>query len=413
MNLKSFELDAFIEKSDALGGPDHPDTHAYWSGFRYIPSVTVDTNLDPDSHEYFSQMMNLYEELSGRLIDQKITELTMLNVDELVDLESPLAFQKPSQKAIHYLRLAKAIQIADLPKSAHFLDMGCGWGFSSELLAQMGFNVLAIDINPLFVELVQRRAKRLNLNINVMESSFDDCVIGPTSFDAVLFNECFHHAVYPNNLLRNIYSFLKPSGKLILTGEPIQDLWWPNWGLRLDAISVYCARKFGWFESGWSELYLKRKLAENNFIPIFFDSPDPSIGKFVIAAKSWMIGMKELVSCALPNEWFIENSFLVSNRQGHSSTLMLTRPKDAEKIVFEIWNFCPIPLDIVIKFDFLEKPVTLNCGGNQISLNCKDIGLLALCNFVCPSWTPSELLGTNDERKLGFHLKQILFDVEN
>jgi hypothetical protein len=53
-----------------------------------------------------------------------------------------------------------------------------------------------------------------------------------------------------------VNEFLKPDGKVFFAGEPINELWWKNWGLRLDACSIYCIRKHGWFESGWSEPFL-------------------------------------------------------------------------------------------------------------------------------------------------------------
>ena len=410
MEVTHLDLDSFVEKSDTLGGPGHPATLKYWSDFHYITTVKIDTNLNPDSAEYFSQMIQLYEEISGRQLDQQKNEMTFPNVNELVGLESPYAFQKPSDRAIHYLRLAKAIEVANLPKDACVLDMGCGWGLSSELLAQLGFNVSAIDINPLFVELVQRRAKRLNLSIKVTESSFDEYVAEPMTFDAVLFYECFHHAIKPKDLLKNMYLFLKQQGKLILAGEPIQNLWWPNWGIRLDALSVYCIRKFGWFESGCSEMYLKKILAENNFVTDFFDHPDPTIGKFVIAAKFWRLGKNELERCIVKNEWWIENDYLVSNRNGEFSSLMLVKPHDAKKIVFEIWNFSPMPLDIIIRIGAMEKHVTLGCDYNQISLDCLRVDSGAMCSILCKPWCPNEVFGTDDKRFLGFHLKQISFD---
>ena len=410
MEITQLDLMAFVAKSDELGGPDHPATLNYWANFSYKPTVVVDTTLPPDGDEYLFQMLKLYEEVSGRRLEQKSNELTELNVEELIELESPYAFQTPSNRATHYLRIAKTIQIANLARGASVLDMGCGWGLSSELLAELGFEVSAIDINPLFVELVRRRAHRLGLKIRTAESSFDEYLADPLTFDAVLFYECFHHAVNPNALLRNMYSYLKQHGKLILAGEPIQDLWWPNWGLRLDALSVYCIRKFGWFESGWSESYLKKILSNNNFIPMLYDHPDPTIGKFVIATKEWRMGKDELVNCALKDEWWIEDEWLVSNRVGNTSTLNLTKPIDARMIVLDISNFSPGPLDVAIKIDGVENRTKLGRGLNRLSFDCSSLGPLVSCRFSCEPWSPKESTGSNDNRYLGFHLKQICFD---
>lgn len=412
MVITAQDLAAFVAKSDELGGPGRPATEEYWANFTYRPAVMVDTALDPDSGEYLTQMLELYTEISSRTLDQKTNELTHLNIGELIDLESPYAFQDPGQRAIHYLRLSKSIQVANLGRSARVLDMGCGWGLSSELLAQLGCHVSAVDINPSFVELVRQRANRLGLRINVIQSTFEEYVTEPMSFDAVLFYECFHHAVKPRDLLRNMYSFLKQSGTLILAGEPIQDLWWPNWGLRLDALSVYCIRKFGWFESGWSESYLRKILAENNFLPVIYDHPDPSIGKFVMGKRDWVLGRHELVGCASPEEWWIEGEWLVSNRSGRSSSLIVNKPKDAMRIFVDIWNFGPHSMDIAIAMDREDWQVTLHGGLNHLAFDCSHVGLVARCTFTCNSWCPKELLGSADERLLGFHLQKVSFGAD-
>ena len=410
MVITEKSLSAFVAKSDELGGPGHPATVNYWAAFQYQPTVAVDTTLPPDSAEYFQQMQSLYSEMSGRKIDQKANEFTHFNVDALVDLESPYAFQDPNSRAAHYMRLATPLHTANLAQDALVLDMGCGWGISSEFLAQLGFDVTAVDINPLFVELVQRRAKRLGLRIKVTESSFDEYVAAPFSYDAVLFYECFHHVINPSSLLKNIYSFLTKQGKLILVGEPIQDSWWPNWGLRLDPMSVYCINKFGWFESGWSEPYLRKILSENNFVPTFHSHPDPMIGKFVIAEKRWRLDKNELVNCVVHDQWWIEDEWLVSNRSGDTSTLLVNKPKDAENMIFEMWSFSPVNFSVVIKVGGIEKRVQLKSGANQVSIGCSGMDQLLTCNFVCMPWCPKILLGSDDSRKMGFHLKEISFE---
>jgi len=50
-------------------------------------------------------------------------------------------------------------------------------------------------------------------------------------------------------------NFLKPNGKITFAGEPINS-WWKSWGMRLDFLSVYCIRKFGWFENGWTKEFI-------------------------------------------------------------------------------------------------------------------------------------------------------------
>ena len=151
---------------------------------------------------------------------------------------------------------------ADPPAGARVLDLGCGWGLSTEMIGFTGAEVTAVDINPKFAELVDLRAMRQGRAVEVVCSNFDDLSLSGGRYDLVLFYECLHHAVKPWETLAHVADLVAPQGRIVLAGEPINAVWWRNWGLRLDALSVYCIRKFGWFESGWSEAFLHRMFSD-------------------------------------------------------------------------------------------------------------------------------------------------------
>ncbi|MES2999067.1 MAG: class I SAM-dependent methyltransferase [Pseudomonadota bacterium] len=408
MVIRHSELDAFVEESDALGGPVDPRVQSLWAGFRYEPAIQVGA-ASPDSAEYFAQMMKLYEEISGRTLDQKTTEMTRLDVDWLVGKESPLAGVMPKDRALHYLRLARAVRAADLPKGARVLDMGCGWGMSSELLAQLGCEVHAVDINPLFVDLVARRARRLDLKIEVEVCAFDDFRAQAGSYDAILFYECLHHAVRPLELLSRLSGYLKPAGKLLLAGEPIQADYWPAWGLRLDALSVYCIRKFGWFESGWSQPYLMSLIARSNLLPKVLQDPDPAIGRYVVASKNWRMTADDMELNGR-SDWWAEGEYLISNRAGRESVLELYRPQDAAIAVLEMCNFGVNDIPVQIEMGGTASEVVLAPGENIVRLELPMEEHFFQCNFSATAWCPAIVLGTGDVRNLGFHLRQITFE---
>src|SRR5690606_583524 len=119
-------------------------------------------------------------------------------------------------------------ELANLPSSARILDLGCGWGQTSELMAFCGADVVAADINPLFVELVNRRAKRLSLPIKAVHSNFDSPTFGQ-DFDLAFFYECLHHAIRPWETIKRVGEAIGPEGKIAFAGEPIQALWWKHW----------------------------------------------------------------------------------------------------------------------------------------------------------------------------------------
>ncbi|MDH7794731.1 MULTISPECIES: class I SAM-dependent methyltransferase [unclassified Beijerinckia] len=244
------DLDEFVRESDRRGGPNTPDCTAYWMNWIYQPQVAIDQTLDPRSDEYCVQQLALYEEMSGRRFDQYANELTAFDLERNILAPNGYDHSDPKILAHQIAQLAHMFRRVPMVRGQHLLDMGCGWGLSSEFGATIGLNVTAVDINPQFIELVRRRAERLSLPIQTVMGSFDDAAL-PPSYDLVLFYECLHHAYKPWELIAKLARNLSPGGHFLIAGEPlISD--WKHWGMRLDPLATYCIRKFGWFESGWS-----------------------------------------------------------------------------------------------------------------------------------------------------------------
>jgi 2-polyprenyl-3-methyl-5-hydroxy-6-metoxy-1,4-benzoquinol methylase len=255
--LTSTTLDAFVKQTDDLGGPDSQDAQSFWQGLCYTPAVLVDESLDPFSLDYVRQQTSLYSEISGRPLNQSVSELTTFDFVKSLNSPNPYGSTNASFISKHARAVCEAIESAQLDSDSqpHVLDMGAGWGLSSELMAFCGCKVTAVDINPQFVSLVNQRAAARSLPITCSLSSFDQFVTDE-SYDAIFFYECLHHSVCPWLLLEALKKMLKTSGKIVLSGEPINALWWKNWGIRLDPLSLYCIRKYGWFESGFSMDFL-------------------------------------------------------------------------------------------------------------------------------------------------------------
>jgi len=400
------QLDDFVAKADAAGGPGHPDTDAYWRDFRYEPTVRLDPGLDPDSDAYRAAMMRIYEEMANRKFDPVITEFSDIDVERLIPLESPYSFASASHRVLHYLRLSTACHLGGV-NGGQALDMGCGWGLSSEFLAQIGHAVTAVDINPRFVDLVNGRARRLGLNIKAWQSAFENFAGVPGSFDVALFYECLHHAANPRAVLDLVSTLLKPEGVLLLAGEPIQHNWWPHWGLRLDALSVYCIRKFGWFESGWSADYLCGTVADAGMVPVLYPHPDPAVGPVVVAHKTQSLDIRMLRGLAESADWWPEGALLISNRSGNQSRLRLygSPPK---RITLKLNYFGPDSLDITIDAHGVVRQHRLVPGPNVLSMAPGQARQFRWdITFNCEGWCPQDVLRNGDMRHLGFHLERL------
>lgn len=108
------------------------------------------------------------------------------------------------------------------------LELGCGSGWTAELLAIMGFNVVATSLVPESIELAKKRVAsieargipcRLDYRVAPMETIAE--VLGEKeSFDAVFIYEALHHAFDWREALTSAHKCLKPGGWLFLFNEP-------------------------------------------------------------------------------------------------------------------------------------------------------------------------------------------------
>lgn len=260
----SRDLDSFVAECDRLGGLGAPQCQPFLAEFQLRCDKEVDQSLDPFSDDYFDEQVELYSEIAGRDLNQETGEITPLDVDVHVGAISPYNSRDPKFLSKHTRAVLTCLMLADLAPGAAVLDAGSGWGLSSEALAGCGASVTAVDINPLFVELVRRRAERLSLPIEAVRAGFDTFA-SATAFDLLMFYECLHHSLKPWETLKHLGQFVKPDGKIIFAGEPVNAYWWKHWGLRLDPASVYCMRKFGWWESGWSLEFITRAFERAGF----------------------------------------------------------------------------------------------------------------------------------------------------
>jgi 2-polyprenyl-3-methyl-5-hydroxy-6-metoxy-1,4-benzoquinol methylase len=277
-------LDDFVATVDRDGGPDLLGTAPRWQGVSYKPTVVVDLSLDPFSEAYARQQIALYEEISGRDLDQSVNENTPFDLDHNIASASPYGVRDPTRLALHYARLSKLVRLAAPPVEARVLDMGSGWGLSSELFAMLGCRVTAIDINESFVRLTNERNKRFKFDLEAFQGSFDDVALSG-EFDLIVFYECLHHAVRPWDVIAKLARHLAPNGAIGFAGEPINKLWWPHWGMRLDPLSVYCIRKFGWFENGWSEAFISEVMRRGGLDVRVVADADPVIGPVLLASR--------------------------------------------------------------------------------------------------------------------------------
>lgn len=406
MLLKTSDLPDFIAKSDQLGGPGHPACELYWQEIEYRPDIIVDQSLDPFGEDYVGQQVALYQEMSGRDFDQLSNEHCTLDVDHHAAAINPYDHGSPSALALHIERLSRAIRFGAVPLGGKVLDMGCGWGLSSEIAAFCGLAVTSVDVNQDFVNLVNRRAARMNHNILAMHGSFDTFE-SEQRFEMILFYECFHHALRPWELLARMARHLTPTGRIILAGEPINDIWWKHWGLRLDPLSVYCIRKFGWLESGWSAQFLKASFDRAGLAVQLADHQEGEIGSTVIGTRTALgrLGADDIARLWQHTGWQVDGRYMISSG---NSRLTAPFPAGSKAITLGLQNFRPKPLRVLIGNSegvIVERDVLPGRSDIEIGVKQAHTGL----TVSTETWVPDEELANGDHRRIGIHLEEVVF----
>jgi ubiquinone/menaquinone biosynthesis C-methylase UbiE len=146
-------------------------------------------------------------------------------------------------------------------KGMTVIDLGCGAGELCRRISSLGAkSVTGVDISSNMLELANRDVP---VNVSYLKSAMEDVRFPSESCDLVISSLAFHYVKDLPGLLRNIYTWLKPSGTLLFSMEhPIatcsqgihhgwikdsadKKLYWP-----LDCYQQEGVRESHWFVKG-------------------------------------------------------------------------------------------------------------------------------------------------------------------
>jgi ubiquinone/menaquinone biosynthesis C-methylase UbiE len=94
------------------------------------------------------------------------------------------------------------------------LDVGCGTGEFSRLLANRADRVIAIDLSPNMIEVAKERSSQFS-NIDFQVADVLKWQFPAEKFDAIVAIATLHHLPV-ESLLPNLKAALKPSGRLVI-----------------------------------------------------------------------------------------------------------------------------------------------------------------------------------------------------
>lgn len=241
---------------------------------------------DPFSPEYRDEQLDLYRSVSGRTY-QVSNEVSTFDIDAAVHRPYPFAAHDPEAIGSQLIAIGSLIRrLEAIPAGGRILEFGPGWGNTTLAMAMAGFDVTAVDIEKNFCELIQRRALKHNVDINVINSDFMWAETSSEAYDAVVFFECFHHCDDHMRLLRALDRIVKPGGRIYFAGEPIGSAFPIPWGLRLDGEALYAIRHNGWLELGFNDRYFQDALRSLGWSAILHKSEQTFIGNVWEARRS-------------------------------------------------------------------------------------------------------------------------------
>ncbi len=252
-------LDAELAVAADLFTTSEDRARAFLDGLTLVPPDGHPE--DPFSPAYRDWTWALYRDISGRTGYSLANEASPIDVPAALERPFPFATGSPSVVAGDLEArgsVLRSLGAAGVVPPARLVEYGPGWGNLTMDLLSTGYDVTAVELDPRFCELLAARrvpGGRLEVVPTDMLSFRPD-----EPFDVAVFFESFHHCDDHLALLERLHAVVRPDGCVLFAGEPLQDMPYP-WGPRLDGLSLWSMRTYGWLELGFTPAYFRLALA--------------------------------------------------------------------------------------------------------------------------------------------------------
>jgi ubiquinone/menaquinone biosynthesis C-methylase UbiE len=113
------------------------------------------------------------------------------------------------------------LQRLQLPADSRILDVGCGSGCTAVPLAQLGYNVVAMDRVPAMLQLTQENAERSGAASRITTALGDACALqfSENSFAVTIALGLLPWVDCPENVVAELARVTRPGGHLILSAD--------------------------------------------------------------------------------------------------------------------------------------------------------------------------------------------------
>jgi 2-polyprenyl-3-methyl-5-hydroxy-6-metoxy-1,4-benzoquinol methylase len=248
------QLDAHLARAAELFPRSDDEARRFLSGFEFAaPQMPA----DPFSPEYAKAQWELYRKISGRDRYDTTNEEVDIDLERCVQSPYPYSTGSSAQVADQLAVCSFIFRLLNPQPGQRIVEFGPGWGNLTVPLAMMSVDITAVEVSPTFAELLRRRAAG-NDHLTVVESGMLDFK-AEGRFGAALFFESFHHCSDHLEMLHHLRSIVSEDGVVMFAAEPVTWMPYP-WGLRLDGLSLWCTRSYGWLELGFDNRYFDEAL---------------------------------------------------------------------------------------------------------------------------------------------------------
>nr|WP_321986246.1 class I SAM-dependent methyltransferase [uncultured Lichenicoccus sp.] len=423
-DLASLSRDRFEATLAALGDRV-PDALEYDSiakltlEHRLVPRLLA---LDPFSSAYRDVALEIYYDLrrSGQqYVPDRDEQSGIVMPDNLSTGVSPWNFRHANFVAEFLLSWGHIMQGLDLPPNsdAKILEYGTGSGQLLLFLARLGLQVSAVDIDGASLQLVRAQADAARVSVRTEQAAFGEGFPGE-QFDRFIFFEAFHHALDFVPLLTLLRRRLNPGGKLVLCGEPVVGEPIPAvpypWGPRLDGLSVFCIRRYGWMELGFTATFLIEAFLRTGWLVTVNSLPNCWRATTYVATP-YVGETIELASWAVPGAyaagWNDAEAVFRWTRGGEIATFPLPDQSGPSRATVVLSNMFPFAINVQF-FDGtrLAGQSRLIANQQRATVDLEGCTQSSLGVSAAPHRPSDVWPGSLDERVLGVAVHSIRID---
>ena len=164
------------------------------------------------------------------------------------------------------------VQAMKLNPASEVLEVGCGPGWLTEILAMLGYRVTSLDPAPALLEIARHRIDhaaahymlpKIKDRVRLLSGTIEDLQFDEDYFDAIIFYDVLHHIVDEEKGFANCAKWLRPGGVLGV----IEGAWLPGDAQQEATISEEMAT-YGTLENPFTQEYLDEVLRKAGFVEI-------------------------------------------------------------------------------------------------------------------------------------------------